>query len=191
MKTNSRSWQPTLTLARLFEEQNQFYDALAAYELISQNDPSPELRERIEDLHLRILNDPNKNYDPRLEQLFSPEELAYLKILDHQGFSNMAKAREKLREEMQGSELIFSEVMPEEVLVDESELDALREILEEIEQQAQISLISETNDVGECHVQDFLIAMLVKFDKDQKLSEVKLSDLLSLFLEMQSLKNQP
>ena len=191
MKTNSRSWQPTLTLARLFEEQNQFYDALAAYELISQNDPSPELRERIEDLHLRILNDPNKNYDPRLEQLFSPEELAYLKILDHQGFSNMAKAREKLREEMQGSELIFSEVMPEEVLVDESELDALREILEEIEQQAQISLISETSDVGECNVQDFLIAMLVKFDKDQKLSEVKLSDLLSLFLEMQSLKNQP
>ncbi|HQM03244.1 MAG TPA: hypothetical protein PLJ90_00915 [Candidatus Cloacimonas sp.] len=191
MKTNSRSWQPTLTLARLFEEQNQFYDALAAYELISQNDPSPELRERIEDLHLRILNDPNRNYDPRLEQLFSPEELAYLKILDHQGFSNMAKAREKLREEMQGSELIFSEVMPEEVLVDESELDALREILEEIEQQAQISLISETSDVGECNVQDFLIAMLVKFDKDQKLSEVKLSDLLSLFLEMQSLKNQP
>ena len=191
MKTNSRSWQPTLTLARLFEEQNQFYDALAAYELISQNDPSPELRERIEDLHLRILNDPNRNYDPRLEQLFSPEELAYLKILDHQGFSNMAKAREKLIEEMQGSELIFSEVMPEEVLVDESELDALKEILEEIEQQAQISLISETSDVGECNVQDFLIAMLVKFDKDQKLSEVKLSDLLSLFLEMQSLKNQP
>jgi len=103
----------------------------------------------------------------------------------------MAKAREKLREEMQGSELIFSEVMPEEVLVDESELDALKEILEEIEQQAQISLISETSDVGECNVQDFLIAMLVKFDKDQKLSEVKLSDLLSLFLEMQSLKNQP
>lgn len=56
MKTNSRSWQPTLTLARLFEEQNQFYNALAAYELISQNNPSPELRERIEDLHLRILN---------------------------------------------------------------------------------------------------------------------------------------
>ncbi|HNV63330.1 MAG TPA: hypothetical protein PKN54_10365, partial [Candidatus Cloacimonas acidaminovorans] len=178
-------------LARLFEEQNQFYDALAAYELISQNDPSPELRERIEDLHLRILNDPNRTYDPRLEQLFSPEELAYLKILDHQGFLNMAKAREKLMEEMQGSELIFSEVMPEDVLVDESELDTLREILEEIEQQAQLSLISETGDVGEYNVQDFLIAMLAKFDKDQKLSEVKLSDLLSLFLEMQSLKNQP
>ncbi len=36
----------------------------------------------------------------------------------------MAKAREKLMEEMQGSELIFSEVMPD-VLVDESELDTL------------------------------------------------------------------
>ncbi len=30
MKTNGRTWAPTLTLAKLFEEQNQFFDALAA-----------------------------------------------------------------------------------------------------------------------------------------------------------------
>jgi hypothetical protein len=80
---NGRSWQPTLTLAKLFEEQNQFFDALAAYELISQNDSSPGIREKIESLQFRILSDPNSSYDPRIEKLFSPEELAYLKILNH------------------------------------------------------------------------------------------------------------
>lgn len=188
MKTNERSWQPTLTLAKLFEEQNQFYDALAAYELISQNDASPAVRERIESLHLRILSDPNNRYDPRIEKLFSPEELAYLKILHHQGFDNMAKTIEKLNEGMQGSELIFDAV-PEDVLADESEMDTLAEMLKEIEQQAQLNLISEAGDFTDYSIQDLMIAILARFDKTQRLSEVKLSDLVSLFLEMQNLKN--
>jgi hypothetical protein len=96
--------------SQIIEEQDQFYDALAAYELMCINESSPALREKIEELHLRILNDPNGSYDPRLEQLFSPEELAYLKILHHQGFANLAKAREKLIDGMQGSELISAKL---------------------------------------------------------------------------------
>jgi len=121
MKNNGSSWQPTITLAKLFEEQNQFYDALAAYELIGQNDSSPAIRERIDALHLRILSDPNGRYDSRIEKLFTPEELAYLKILNHQGFNNMATTMEKLSDGMQGSDLIFDSVMPDEVLADENE----------------------------------------------------------------------
>ncbi len=189
MKSNGRSWQPTLTLAKLFEEQNQFFDALAAYELISQNDPSPAVRERIEALHLRILSDPNSSYDPRIEKLFTPEELAYFKILNHQGFNNMAQTMDKLSEGMQGSDLIFDSVMPEDVLADDSDIDTLTEMLREIEQQAQLNLISEAGDFADYSVQDLLIAILARFDRSQKLSEVKLSDLVSLFLEMQSLKS--
>lgn len=187
MKVNGRSWQPTLTLAKLFEEQNQFYDALAAYELISQNDTSPAVRERIEALHLRILSDPGNRYDPRIEKLFSPEELAYLKILHHQGFENMATTMEKLSEGMQGPEQIFDEIN-DAILGDDGEIDALTDILREIEQQAQLSLISGAADFADYSVQDLMIAILARFDKTQKLSEVKLSDLVSLFLEMQNLK---
>ena len=43
MKTNNSSWTPTLTLAKLFEEQKQFYEALAIYELIYQTDKSPAI----------------------------------------------------------------------------------------------------------------------------------------------------
>jgi len=189
MKNNASSWQPTITLAKLFEEQNQFYDALAAYELIGQNDSSPAIRERIDALHLRILSDPNGRYDSRIEKLFTPEELAYLKILNHQGFNNMATTMEKLSDGMQGSDLIFDSVMPDEVLADENEIDALTSMLREIEQQAQLNLISEAGDFGDYSIQDLLIAILARFDKAQRLSEVKLSDLVSLFLEMQSLKS--
>jgi len=189
MKNNGSSWQPTITLAKLFEEQNQFYDALAAYELIGQNDSSPAIRERIDALHLRILSDPNGRYDSRIEKLFTPEELAYLKILNHQGFNNMATTMEKLSDGMQGSDLIFDSVMPDEVLDDKNEIDALTSMLREIEQQAQLNLISEAGDFGDYSIQDLLIAILARFDKAQRLSEVKLSDLVSLFLEMQSLKS--
>ena len=188
MKTNERSWQPTLTLAKLFEEQNQFYDALAAYELISQNDSSPAVRERIEALHLRILSDPNSHYDPRIEKLFTPEELAYLKILHHQGFENMASTMAKLNEGMQGPELFF-DATSEDILGDETAIDTLTDMLKEIEQQAQLNLMSGAADFADYSIQDLLIAILSRFDKSQKLNEVKLSDLVSLFLEMQNLKS--
>ena len=39
-------------------------------------------------------------------------------------------------------------------------------------------------------LKDLLTAMLSRFDKDQKLSEIKLSDFMALYLEMQSLKTK-
>lgn len=188
MKSNGRSWQPTLTLAKLFEEQNQFFDALAAYELISQSDTSPEVRERIEALHLRILSDPGNRYDPRIEKLFSPEELAYFKILNHQGFDNLAKAMQKMNGGLDTVDLGLEEEL-EEILSDDKELDTMAELLNEIEQQAQLSLISNNPDMADLTVQDLLIAILSRFDRAQKLNEVKLSDLVSLFIEMQGKLN--
>jgi hypothetical protein len=183
MKTYGSNWTPTVTLAKLFEEQNQFFDALATYELIAQNDASPALREKIEALHARILNDPSNNYDPRIEKLFTPEELAYLKILSHQGFDNMYRAMEKLGEGIQESEILFDE---DDILADESELDALSDVLEEIERQAQLNLINSAECFAELTIKDLLLAILSRYDKSQLLSEIHLSDLVSLFVDMQN-----
>ncbi|MFA6720132.1 MAG: hypothetical protein WCR92_01785 [Candidatus Cloacimonadaceae bacterium] len=189
MKTNSSGWAPTITLAKLFEEQNQFFDALAAYELISQTDSSPAVRERIEALHLRILSDPVSRYDPRIEKLFTPEELAYLKILDHQGFENLARAREKLSENYLGADIYIEE--DEDFLNDDlDEADALAQILQEIEQQAQLNLTETVPDAREFTVKDLLVALLGRFDKDQKLTDVRLSDLVAVILEMQDPKEK-
>ncbi|MDI3503831.1 MAG: hypothetical protein PWP64_767 [Candidatus Cloacimonadota bacterium] len=186
MKIQGLTWTPTITLAKLFEEQNQFFDALATYELIAQNDASPLIREKIEALHARILNDASNNYDPRIENLFTPEELAYLKILNHQGFENMARAVEKLGEGIQQSELEFEE---DDILAEESELDALSQVLEEIERQAQLNLIDTSENFAGLTVKDLLIAILSRYDKNQLLSEIQFSDLVSLFVDMQNSKS--
>jgi hypothetical protein len=189
MKSTGRGWAPTLTLAKLFEEQNQFFDALAAYELISQTDDSPIIRERIEALQMRILNDPGNRYDPRIEKLFTPEELAYLKILNHQGFDNMAEARLKLRDGNLAAEIYIDD--DDDILLgDESEADILTRMLQEIEQQSQMSLLQTLPDAQEYTVKDLLVALLSRFDKDQKLTDVRLSDFMAIILELQGGKNQ-
>ena len=40
-------------------------------------------------------------------------------------------------------------------------------------------------------MKDLLMALLSRFDKDQKLTDVKLSDLVAVILEMQEPKDKP
>lgn len=185
MKIPQYSWTPTATLAQLFEEQNQFYDALATYELIAQNDSSPAIREKIEALHARILNDSSNIYDSRIEKLFTPEELAYLKVLSHQGFDNMSRAIDRLNEGIEDSQLVFEE---EEVLADDKELDALFSVLSEIEKQTQVNLATDAEGIDSGSVQDLIISVLSRFDKNTLLKDIPLSDFLSIFVDMQNPK---
>ena len=185
MKPNGRAWTPTLTLARLFEEQNQFFDALAAYELISQTDSSPAVRERIEALHIRILNDPSNRYDPRIEKLFSPEELAYLKILDHNGFENMSAAAKKLGEGALAED-IFIEEDEDFRLETDGDPDALDELLREIEEQSQLKMLDEGSTLGDRSLRDLMVALLSKYESSTPLAEIRLSDLISVLLDLQN-----
>lgn len=109
---NNPTWKPTMTMAKLFEMQNQFYDALVIYEIISQTDESPQVREKIEALQARILNDPNMRYDSRIEQLFSPEELAYLKIMNHSAFENLSRLKDQFLEGASDYEVVLEEDEP-------------------------------------------------------------------------------
>jgi len=110
--TTNQTWKPTLTMAKLYEEQNQFYDALAIYEIISQTDTSPEVREKIELLQTRILHDPNLRYDPRIEKLFSQEELTYLKILNHSAFENLSRLHTQFIQGASDYEVVLEEDEP-------------------------------------------------------------------------------
>lgn len=184
MKTNKRSWMPTPTLASLYEEQDQFYDALAAYELINQTDSSAAIREKIEALHLRILNDPSNRYDPRIEKLFTPEELAYLKILNHNGFSNLSAARD-LSEGNLSADIILDDDDDFQMETD-GDPDALDQLLREIEEQSQIKMLEEGASMQDKTLRDLLIALLSRYERDTPLADIRLSELLSVLLEMQN-----
>jgi len=188
MKTGSdkQNWLPTLTLAKLFEEQNQFLDALAAYELISQNDSSPAVRQKIEALHLRILTEPGAKYDPRIEKLFSPEELAYLKILNHSAFDNMSQIMHRMQEGLGETDYIFEQ----EVEIAPDEADDLQSILSEIERHAQQTQIAGLDEVTDFTTTDLIVALLNRYGKDASLNEIKLADFLSLVADMQNRRRQ-
>ncbi len=179
--TTNQSWKPTLTLAKLFEEQNQFYDALAAYELIGQTDTSPAIRQKIESLQMHILSDPNQKYDPRIEKLFSPEELAYLKILNHSAFENLSRIQQQISDGISGYEVVFDDEEPaENVLNPEDELKAM---LEEIESTSADNNAKPKANTAETTIGELAVEMIKRYGKDNKLSNMSIKDFLQLVLD--------
>ena len=185
---NGRNWNPTITLAKLFEDQYQFFDALAAYELIDQTESSPAIREKIEALHLRILTDNNAQYDPRIEKLFSPEELAYLKILNHTAFDNLSSVMNRIAEGFPETEIQIDSFDDREQIEGIDEASKMRELMLEIEKQASQVSGEPVAIETEYKLQDFLVALLSRIDKETALSEIKFSDLINIFLDMQRIK---
>jgi len=100
----------------------------------------------------------------------------------------MCQAREKLHEGSLTTEVYIEEDEDYLELEDEDNVKILSQILEEIEQQAQLNLMEPENEITEYTIQDLLMALLSKFNKEQKLTEVSLSDIVSIILEMQGSK---
>jgi hypothetical protein len=177
----NQSWKPTLTLAKLFEEQNQFYDALAAYELIGQSDSSPAIRQKVEALQMRILSDPNLKYDPRIEKLFSPEELAYLKILNHSAFENLSKVQEQIVEGNSAYEIIF-----EDEEIEENETDPateLQKMLEEIDMKTVKATGEPSTGTHQSTIGELAVELIKRYGKDGSISSMPIQDFLKLILE--------
>ncbi|MCK4695258.1 MAG: hypothetical protein KAT74_05835, partial [Candidatus Cloacimonetes bacterium] len=53
---------PTLTLAQLYENQNQFLDALVIYQKLMKTKPSDELQNKINELKEKIFADNTLEY---------------------------------------------------------------------------------------------------------------------------------
>ena len=178
---NDTNWTPTLTLAKLYEEQNQFYDALAAYELISQHDSSPAIRQKIESLQSRVLGDHNLKYDPRIEQLFSPEELAYLKILTHSGFENLSRAQQHIKQGMEDYAVVFDDDEAAPGILSPSE--ELQQMLEEIDNKAVKKPAKSAKYSNEPTVGELAVELIRRYGKEKKLSDLSMKEFMQLFLD--------
>lgn len=177
-ETDNPTWKPTMTLARLFEEQNQFYDALAIYEILSQTDQSPDLREKIDALQKRILDDPNMRYDQRIEKLFSAEELAYLKIMNHSAFENLSRMKNQFAKGGSDYEFLLQdeelEERPKEDTVD------LENMLGEIDSQAEQEAEKASQELEGLTVEDLAEELANRFGKDSRLKDISVQDFMQL-----------
>ena len=178
----NQGWKPTLTLAKLFEEQNQFYDALAAYELIGQSDSSPSIRQKVESLQMRILSDPNLKYDPRIEKLFSPEELAYLKILNHSAFENLSRVQEQIVEGNSSYDIVFEDD-DEPVQTETDPATELQKMLEEIDMKSVKTTGQPSTGTHQSTIGELAVELIKRYGKDGNISSMPIQDFLKLILE--------
>ena len=83
----------TITLAELYEDQNQLLDALLIYQKIKSRNPSEKLDQKIEILQKKIFAKNPENYNPIIDKIFSPEDKTRFKILSHTQYQAFIKSQ--------------------------------------------------------------------------------------------------
>ena len=76
-------FQPTLTLAKLYEGQGNYVEALAIYRYLSPT--QKEAKEKVEKLFDKVYSEPD-GYDKIIEKIFSKKELKNFKILSTENY---------------------------------------------------------------------------------------------------------
>lgn len=79
---------PTLTLAKLFEQQEQYVEALALYQLLFKKLQDNKLREKITEISQIIFSNNETEYHKFLVDLFTAEERKNLQILPHSQYQD-------------------------------------------------------------------------------------------------------
>jgi len=65
---------PTITLAELYENQDQSIDALVIYKNLNKENPSEDLQNKIDDLKDKIFKENTLEYSTIIDKIFTEEE---------------------------------------------------------------------------------------------------------------------
>ena len=81
---------PTLTLAQLYENQNQLLDALVIYQKLQMRLPSDELQQKIDEIKSKVFEAKNLSFNPIIDQIFTLKDKKNFNILPHSSFRNFS-----------------------------------------------------------------------------------------------------
>jgi len=90
---------PTITLAELYENQNQHIDALVIYKNLFKENPTDELKSKIDELKFKIFQNNTMEYSPIIDKIFSEEEKRNFHILPHEQFKTYVESQVNLENE--------------------------------------------------------------------------------------------
>lgn len=90
---------PTITLAQLYEAQQQFFDAYLIYKKILENNPDEEIEERMIQAKKRIFIDSNLHYQDITNMIFNTEDKEYFQIIPDENYQNFINAQSEEAEE--------------------------------------------------------------------------------------------
>ncbi len=116
---------PTITLAELYENQNQHIDALVIYKNLFKENPTNELKNKIEELKIKIFQNNTMEYSSIIDKIFSEEEKRNFHILPHEQFKTYIDSQVNLENE---------ETYPEDLNATEEEVNIQSEQNTKIEE---------------------------------------------------------
>lgn len=89
---------PTVTLAKLFEQQEQYVEALALYQLLFIKFQDNNFLSKISELKENIFANNNEEYHQMIISLFTDDERKQLQILPHSQYSDYKEAYEQFQD---------------------------------------------------------------------------------------------
>ena len=98
---------PTITLAELYENQNQYIDALVIYKKLYKDNASEELQNKIDELKDTIFKENTLEYSTIIDKIFTEEEKRIFHILPHEQYKAYTESQ---------AELKYDETYPEELI---------------------------------------------------------------------------
>jgi hypothetical protein len=198
MNKSNNKIPPTITLAQLYEAQQQYFDAYMIYKKIYENNADESILERMEKSKSKIFIDPNMQYHAIIESIFTPEDKALFKILPDENYLDYQKS---LKDEVEETEFVEEEFEEDEY--DMSEAEEIEEIYNPTDLppfEEFTTGLPETDDSVENHfsdlsvldsinesksnalsISDFCMYLNKTFGSDKKVADLTLSDLLKIF----------
>lgn len=100
---------PTITLAQLYEAQQQYFDAFIIYKKLNEQNPSEEMLDRMNRSKNRIFMDTNVIYNELISKIFNDEDKELFKILPDTNYQNYLNSQKNDVEEVEFVEEDFEE----------------------------------------------------------------------------------
>jgi hypothetical protein len=195
-KIKKESIAPTLTLAQLYDSQNQLFNALNIYNKLLGVGDDTEINQRINGIYEKLVDKEFDNYQSFLKQIFSKKDLIKFRILTNSQYSDYIKSMKDLESENEeGTEEIADkneDIKPN--LIDEDVQDVLeeKEIVEPeiVVQQDKIekntAVKEQINEDAEYEWQEMKLGnlmdfILLKIDRERELGSISLKEIKEIF----------
>jgi len=157
--------KPTLTLAQLYEKQNQPLDALVIYQQLLNKEYSDELDEKIKDLKNKIFNDSSLEYNSIIDKIFTTEDKKNFKILPHDEYEAFAVSQAQHTNE---------ETYPEEMLQKQTQkTDTTEPLTDDIPESEQELEEEPTMEAAPDETEDIASEPEIEEEESEPFSEIQ------------------
>ena len=189
---------PTLTLAQLYDSQNQLFNALHIYNKLLGIGDDSEINQRINGIYEKLVNKEFDNYQGFLKQIFSKEDLIKFRILTDNQHLEYVKSMQELEAENEEAENekdeeissevevapveVKPEVVESEVVEPEKDTKIEEEVIPEKIAEKQVeepNVISEDSGFSweEMKLGDLMDFISLKVDKNRSLGSISLKEI--------------